>query len=208
MSNEGYITRVMVADDHHATREGLCALLERERNMQVVAQAGDGEEAVALFRVHHPQLTLMDLHMPGLDGLKAAAAILEESPRALIVALTSYDGDARVARAVALGVRSYLLKTSHPSVLKEALHRVLRGEIVVDPRLEQASKTPREPLTNREISVVKLIAQGNPNRDIGLSLNISENTVKARIKSVLIKLGARDRTHAVTLARDRGFLDF
>ena len=208
MSNEGYITRVMVADDHHATREGLCALLERERNMQVVAQAGDGEEAVALFRVHHPQLALMDLHMPGLDGLKAAAAILEESPRALIVALTSYDGDARVARALALGARSYLLKTSHPSVLKEALHRVLRGEIVVDPRLEQTSKTPREPLTNREISVVKLIAQGNPNRDIGLSLNISENTVKARIKSVLIKLGARDRTHAVTLARDRGFLDF
>ena len=203
-----YTTRVMIADDHPATREGLCALLEGEKDVQVIAQAADGQEALSLFRLHRPQVTLMDLHMPGLDGLEAAAAILEESPQALIVALTSYAGDARIARALCLGVRSYILKTSHPSVMRDALHRVLKGEVFVDPRLAKATPAAHDQLTSREISVVKLIAQGNPNRDIGRWLYISEHTVKARIKSVLAKLGARDRTHAVTLARDRGFLDF
>jgi DNA-binding NarL/FixJ family response regulator len=107
-----------------------------------------------------------------------------------------------------LGVRSYILKTSHPSVVREALRRVLGGEIVLDPRLEASAHAPHDPLTSKEISVVKLIAQGNANRDIGRWLNVSEHTVKARVKSVLAKLGARDRAHAVTLARDRGFLDF
>jgi DNA-binding NarL/FixJ family response regulator len=202
-------TRVLLADDHPATREGLRALLERDGDMRVVAQAGDGLEAVSLFRVHRPQLTLMDLHMPHMDGLAAAAAIRAEFPQALIVALTSYAGDARVARALSLGVRSYILKTAHPRDVRDALCRVLAGEIVVEQRLAaEAAHFSRDCLTSREISVVKLIAQGTPNRDIGRSLNVSEHTVKARIKSILSKLGARDRSHAVTLARDRGFLDF
>ena len=201
-------TRVLIADDHPATREGLCALLHREAGFQVVGQAQDGAEAVSLYRLHRPQLTLMDLHMPRMDGLVAAAAILKEFPHALIVALTSYGGDARVARALSQGVRSYILKTAHPKEVRSILHRVLRGEIVVEQRLANPIAFPQDHLTSREISVVKLIAQGIPNREIGVSLNVSEHTVKARIKNILLKLGANDRSHAVTLARDRGFLDF
>lgn len=208
MDYSAQTTCVLIADDHPATREGLCALLEREGNMKVVAHAADGLEAVALFRRHRPHLTLMDLHMPRMDGLAAAAAIREEFPHARIVALTSYEGDARVARALSLGVRSYILKTSHPKDILSALRRVLDGEIVVGQPLARPVLLSRDQLTTREISVVKLIAQGIPNRDIGRSLNVSEHTVKARIKSILSKLGANDRAHAVTLARDRGFLDF
>jgi DNA-binding NarL/FixJ family response regulator len=208
MDNGAETTRVLIADDHPATREGLCALLERERDMKVVAHAADGLEAVALFRRHRPHLTLMDLHMPRMDGLAAAAEIRKEFPDALIVALTSYEGDARVARALSLGVRSYILKTSHPKDVSRALRRVLDGEIVVEQRLARPVLLSRDHLTLREISVVRLIAQGTPNRDIGRSLNVSEHTVKARIRSILSKLGANDRAHAVTLARDRGFLDF
>lgn len=183
-------------------------LVEKEPDMRVVAQAADGTEAVSQFRAHRPVLILMDLQMPGLDGLEAAGAILSESPLTFIVALTSYDGDARVARALSTGVRSYLLKTAHPSVVMDSLRRVLRGEVVVEPRLTQADRPSTDQLTSREISVLKLVAQGNPNRDIGRSLKVSEHTVKARIKSILAKLGANDRAHAVTLARGRGFLDF
>ena len=208
MDNGAETTRVLIADDHPATREGLCALLERERDMKVVAHAADGLEAVALFRRHRPHLTLMDLHMPRMDGLAAAAEIRKEFPDALIVALTSYEGDARVARALSLGVRSYILKTSHPKDVSRALRRVLDGEIVVEQRLAKPVFLSRDHLTLREISVVRLIALGTPNRDIGRSLNVSEHTVKARIRSILSKLGANDRAHAVTLARDRGFLDF
>jgi len=208
MDNGAQTTLVLIADDHPATREGLCALLERERDMKVVAHAADGLEAVALFRRHRPHLTLMDLHMPRMDGLAAAAEIRKEFPDALIVALTSYEGDARVARALSLGVRSYILKTSHPKDVSRALRRVLDGEIVVEQRLAKPVFLSRDHLTLREISVVRLIAQGTPNRDIGRSLNVSEHTVKARIRSILSKLGANDRAHAVTLARDRGFLDF
>lgn len=203
------ITRVLIADDHPATREGLCALLEREQDMKIVAQAADGREAVSLFQAHRPDLTLMDLHMPYMGGLEAAAAIRGEFPQAVIVALTSYEGDARVARALALGMRSYILKTAHPREVRLTLRRVLDGEVVVEQRLASAAVElhPRDWLTMRELSVVKLIAHGKPNRDIGHALNVSEDTIKARIKNILAKLGANDRAHAVTLARDRGFLD-
>jgi DNA-binding NarL/FixJ family response regulator len=210
MENTPPATRILIADDHPATREGLCALLEREEGFKVIAQAGDGMEAVALFREHRPHLALLDLHMPRMDGLEAVAAIREEFPNALLVVMTSYDGDVRVAKALSLGVRSYILKTSHPKDVMSALHRVLDGEVVLEKRLAAkiAASAAQDQLTPREISVIKLIAQGIPNRDIGISLNVSEHTVKARIKNILAKLGANDRTHAVTLARERGFLDF
>jgi DNA-binding NarL/FixJ family response regulator len=210
MASPAHITRILVADDHPTTREGLCAFLEREQDMKVVAQAADGGEAVSLFREHRPELTLMDLHMPRMGGLEAAAAIRSEFPQALIVALTSYEGDVRIARALALGMRSYILKTTHPKDVRLILRRVLNGETVVEQRHAAAALElhPRDYLTARELSVVKLIAHGKPNRDIGHALSVSEDTVKARIKSILAKLGANDRAHAVTLARDRGFLDF
>ena len=210
MGSQVQVTRVMIADDHPTTREGLRGLLEREKDMEVVAEASDGHEAVLLFRIHRPDLTLMDLHMPQMDGLEAVATIRAEFPQALIVALTSYEGDARVARALSLGVRSYILKTLHPRDVRLALRRVLAGEVVVDPRLASAALAlnPRDCLTSRELSVLKLVARGNSNRDIGLALSVSEETIKARIKSILAKLGASDRAHAITLARDRGFLEF
>jgi DNA-binding NarL/FixJ family response regulator len=200
----------MIVDDHPATRDGLCALVERESDMRIVALAADGNEALARFREHQPDLTLMDLQMPGMDGLQAAGAILNESPQALIAVLTSYDGDARVARARSMGIRAYLLKTAHPRAVRDALRRVLEGEVVMDVQTATmgALQPPREQLTSREIDVIKLIALGNPNHDIGRSLHVSVHTVKARIKSLLAKLGAKDRAHAVTLARGRGFLDF
>ena len=150
----------------------------------------------------------MDLQMPRMDGLAAVTAIRQEFPSALIVAVTSYEGDARVARALSLGVRSYILKTSRPKDVEHTLRRVLEGELVVEPPLAETVSFSQESLTSREISVVKLIARGIPNREIGQSLNVSEHTIKARIKNILAKLGANDRAHAVTLARDRGFLDF
>lgn len=202
------LTSVLVADDHPAMRAGLCALVEDQGGMKVVAQAGDGLEAVALYKEHQPQLTLMDLHMPRMNGLEASAAILKEFPQALIIAVTSYDGDARITRALDLGVRSYLLKTAHPRELQQTIQRVLSGEVVVERHLAESLSNSEDRLTPREISVVKLIAQGISNREISQALNVSEHTVKARIKGILAKLGANDRTHAVTLARERGFLDF
>jgi DNA-binding NarL/FixJ family response regulator len=209
MENAPAATHILVADDHPATREGLCALLQREEGFKVVAQAQDGMEAVSLFRTHRPHLALLDLHMPRMDGLEAVAAIRQEFPDALLVVMTSYEGDVRIAKAMSLGVRSYILKTSHPKDVMAALHRVLDGEIVIEKRLAaKVAAAAQDQLTPREISVIKLIAQGTANREIGLELNVSEHTVKARIKSILAKLGANDRTHAVTLARERGFLDF
>jgi DNA-binding NarL/FixJ family response regulator len=199
-------TRVLLADDHPAMREGLVSMLARE-NMDVIAQAADGTEAVRLFDEHRPDLTLMDLQMPLQDGLAATKAILQKYPNALIVVLTSYEGDVRVSRALGAGARSYILKTSSPKEFGDAIRRVLRGDVIVVPPVLAAASRGEDHLTAREISVVKLIAHGVLNRDIGKSLNVSEHTIKARIKSILSKLGANDRSHAVTVARERGYLD-
>jgi DNA-binding NarL/FixJ family response regulator len=199
-------TRVLLADDHPAMREGLVSMLARE-NMDVIAQAADGTEAVRLFDEHRPDLTLMDLQMPLQDGLAATKAILQKYPNALIVVLTSYEGDVRVSRALGAGARSYILKTSSPKEFGAAIRRVLRGDVIVVPPVLAADSCGEDHLTAREISVVKLIAHGVLNRDIGKSLNVSEHTIKARIKSILSKLGANDRSHAVTVARARGYLD-
>jgi two-component system, NarL family, response regulator len=200
-------TRVMIADDHPATREGLCSMLARD-DMDVVAQASDGAEAVRLFGLLKPQLTLMDLHMPGKGGLEAVSEIRQAHPDALIVVLTSYEGDVRVSRALAAGARSYISKTADPQEMRAAIRRVLNGDVLVVPPGLDRTCPPQDCLTSREVSVVKLIAQGIPNRDIGKSLNVSEHTIKARIKSILGKLRANDRSHAVTVARHRGYLDF
>lgn len=182
-------------------------MLERE-NMQVVAQASDGDEAVRLYQVHKPRLTLMDLHMPRVDGLTGAAKILKRDSQALIIVLTSYDGDVRVSRALDAGVRSYLLKTAPPNEFIATIRGVLQGHVVVNPLLLAGFQLADDKLTDKEISVVRLIAQGIPNREIGKSLNVSEHTIKARVKSILAKLCANDRSHAVTIARNRGYLDF
>jgi DNA-binding NarL/FixJ family response regulator len=202
--------RVLIADDHPATREGLHAIVESEGDLRVVAEAGDGHEAVALFMRHSPDLVLMDLQMPGLGGLEAMRLMRREKPNARIVVLTSYPGDARVARALAAGAMSYMLKTVLGKVLLAALRETLAGRSVLDRgvRGDVDSHGARESLSEREIAVLKLASSGHQNTQIARALNVSEHAIKARMKRILCKLDARDRTHAITIARQRGFLDY
>jgi len=202
--------RVLIADDHPATREGLHAIVESEGDLRVVAEAGDGHEAVALFMRHSPDLVLMDLQMPGLGGLEAMRLMRREKPNARIVVLTSYPGDARVARALAAGAMSYMLKTVLGKVLLSALRETLAGRSVLDRgvRGDVDPHTAQESLSEREIAVLKLASSGHQNTQIARALNVSEHAIKARMKRILCKLDARDRTHAITIARQRGFLDY
>ncbi len=201
---------ILLADDHPATREGIRTMLERHEQMRIVAEAGNGEEAVACFRRHQPDVVLMDLQMPKMDGLQAIAAIHAERPDAPIVVLTSYPGDARVSRALTAGAISYLMKTADRAQVFAAIFSALQGKTVLDETVasEIATNGGRESLSWREISVLRLVAQGKQNKDIGRALYVSEHAVKARLKNILAKLKANDRTHAVSIARTRGFLDY
>ena len=210
MLQPGRRIRIVVADDHPLMREGLRCIIEQGGDMSVVAEAGDGAEAIAQFRLHQPDVTLVDLQMPNVDGLSAIGAIRAESPSAAIVVLTTYPGDARVARALALGALSYILKTSTSAeivgVIRDALlgrKNVLGSEVVRNVAAYRGSET----LSEREISVLRLVAVGEQNRRIGAALHVSEQTVKTRMRNILAKLDARDRTHAVTIATRRGFID-
>jgi DNA-binding NarL/FixJ family response regulator len=202
-------TRILIADDHAAIREGLRTMIERQEDLRVVAEANDGSEAIALFRLHKPDLVLMDLQMPNVDGLQATAAIREQQPQVPIVVLTSYPGDARVSRAFSAGAISYLLKTADRTVVIAAIRAGLVGKTLLDPALtyDLCAHKGQEHLSAREVSVLRLVAAGRKNSEIGRSLSVSEDTVKARLKNILAKLDANDRTHAVTIARHRGFLD-
>jgi DNA-binding NarL/FixJ family response regulator len=202
--------RILVADDHPVMREGLRCIIEQGTNLRVVAEAADGAEAIAQFRLHRPDVALIDLQMPNVDGLSAIGAIRGEYPNARIVVLTTYPGDARVAQALALGAMSYILKTSTANDIVTAIRNarcgrknVLGSEVV----REMASYRGTETLSEREISVLRLVAVGEQNRTIGEALNVSEQTVKTRMRNILAKLDARDRTHAVTIAMRRGFID-
>jgi DNA-binding NarL/FixJ family response regulator len=190
-------------------RQGLRAILTQEPDMRVIGEAGDGAEAIARFDQLRPDLTLIDLQMPKVDGLQAIAAIRALEPAALLVVLTTYPGDARVHRALSLGATSYILKTATSDEIASALRAARAGKAVVASTIAHEITTFQgmEDLTTRELSVLRLVAQGNSNRAIGNALNVSEETVKTRIKNILAKLGAQDRTHAVVIAVKRGFLD-
>jgi DNA-binding NarL/FixJ family response regulator len=201
--------RILIVDDHPVMRQGLRAMLEQESDMEVIGEADDGARAIAQFQLLQPDVTLMDLQMPKVDGLQAITTIREFAPAALIVVLTTYPGDARVTRALSLGATSYILKTASSEEIAATLRGALSGKTVVASTIAQdiSAFKGMEPLSARELSVLRLVALGNSNRSIGQALNISEETVKTRIKNILAKLGALDRTHAVTLAVKRGFLD-
>jgi DNA-binding NarL/FixJ family response regulator len=200
--------RVLIAEDHPAMREGLRRVVERDGDMVVVASAGDGMQAVRMYKERQPDITLMDLQLPRLDGLGAVAAIRKISPTASFVVLTSYAGDARVRRALDSGVSAFLLKTTRSTVLLSALREALQGKSMVDPAIAmESSPLAGDQLTTREIDVLKLVAEGDSNARIGVRLSITEHAVKARIKKILQKLDAQDRAHAVTIARQRGFID-
>ena len=210
MFQPGQQVRILVADDHPVMREGLRCIIEQEGDLSVVAEAGDGAAALEQFRLHRPDVALVDLQMPNVDGLGAISAIRAENPAAAIVVLTTYPGDARVSQALALGALSYVLKTATSAEITGAIRDAKLGrKSVLGAEVARNLATYRgsETLSPREISVLRLVAAGQQNRNIGVALNVSEQTVKTRMRNILAKLDARDRTHAVTIAMQRGFID-
>ena len=201
--------RVLIADDHPVMRGGLRAAIESAGDMVVVAEAADGEEAAVQFDAHVPDVVLMDIQMPNVDGLAAIARIRAAHPQARVVVLTTYPGDARVKNALALGALAYLLKTATREEILQALRGAARGRSAVSREVadDVALHACAEMLTAREIAVLELVATGHSNKEIAGRLSVSDDTIKARLQSAMAKLGASDRAHAVTLAVRRGFLD-
>ena len=201
--------RVMAVDDHPLLREGIAAVIREQKDMVLVAEAADGREAIECFRTHHPNITLMDLQMPEVSGIEAIVAIRSEFPQARIIVLTTYTGDTQVMRAMKAGARAYLLKGLLRKELIETIRAVHAGQRRMAPEIaaEVAEHATDDALTAREIDVLRLISGGNANKEIAAQLSITEETVKGYVKNILAKLGAKDRTHAVTIGLKRGVID-
>jgi len=200
--------RVMTVDDHPIFRGGLAALLAAYPDLKLVAEAGNGRQAVELFRVHRPDVTLMDLSMPVMGGVEAIGHIIAEFPDARIIALTTWDGDGDIHRALDAGARGYLLKDVVSHEVADAIRSVHRGGRVLPPAVAQrlAEFTPRIDLTDRELEVLTQMAQGKSNKEIGVALGRTEATVKVHVLHILQKLDAADRTEAVTIGLKRGLI--
>ena len=209
MSTDPKPIRVLTVDDHALLREGIAALVNAESDMKLVAEASNGQEAIEQFRLHRPDVTLMDLQMPGLNGIEAIINICSEFPQARIIVLTTYSGDMQVLRALRAGVRGYILKGHVHRELLEAIRAVHAGKKRIPPEVaaELADHAGDEGLTSRELDVLRLIAAGNANKLIADQLSISEETVKSHVTNILSKLGANDRTHAVTIGLKRGIIE-
>jgi DNA-binding NarL/FixJ family response regulator len=201
--------RVLSVDDHLLLREGVAALLANQADLQLVAEASNGREAIDQFRQHRPDVTLMDLQMPEMNGVDAMIAICEEFPSARIIVLTTYVGDALVLRALKAGARGYLLKSLLRKELLETIRVVHAGQKRIAPAVatELAEHATDDALSPREVDVLRLIAGGNANKVIASQLSITEETVKGHVKNILAKLAANDRTHAVTIGLKRGIID-
>lgn len=201
--------RLLVVDDHPLLREGIAGVLEGEDDLQLVAEAADGDEAVAAFRRHRPDVTLMDLQMPRCGGVDAIIAIRAEFPDARIIVLTTYAGDVQALRALQAGAQGYLLKSSLRKELVDTVRGAMAGRrrIAAEVAGEIAAHAGDTPLSAREIEILRGVAAGNSNKIVAAQLGISEETVKAHMKSILAKLGANDRTHAVTIGLRRGIFD-
>jgi len=209
MSAEAKTIRILTADDHALLRAGVASLVEIEPDMELVAQASTGRDAIEQFRRHRPDITLMDLQMPDISGIEAIIAIRSEFPDARIVVLTTYAGDVQVVRALKAGARGYLLKGNVHTDLLATIRAVHAGQKRIPPEVaaELAMHTAEDELTARELEVLKLIAQGNANKEIAAQLSVREDTVKSHVGNILEKLGANDRTHAVTIGLKRGIID-
>jgi DNA-binding NarL/FixJ family response regulator len=205
----GQTIRILTVDDHQLLREGIAAVLERQEDMTLVAEASNGLEAIEAFRRERPDVTLMDLRMPDMNGIEAIAAIRAEFPNARIIVLTTYAGDVQAASALKAGAAGYLLKSLVRKELIETIRAVHSGKRRVPPEIatEIAEHVADDALTEREVEVLRSVAAGKSNKRIAAELDISEETVKTHMKSILPKLDASDRTHAVTIALKRGILD-
>jgi DNA-binding NarL/FixJ family response regulator len=203
------LIRVLVVDDHVMVRDGISALLNRQTDMEVIGEASNGAEAIAMFRQLAPDVTLMDVQMPGVGGVEAIAEIRRIATDARILVLTTYPGDANAVRALRAGAAGYLLKNGIRSELVDAIRSVHLGRRAVSADIahELAAHALDEPLTQREIAILRLVADGHANKQIAERLNLSVETIKAQLKTIFSKLGVHDRTHAVTLAARRGYID-
>lgn len=209
MASSPNVIRILAADDHPLLRKGIAALVNGEPDMKLIAEASNGEEAVAKFRLHRPDVTLMDLQMPGINGIEAISCILGEFPGARVIVFTTYRGDAQVTGALRAGARAYLLKENVHLQLLEIIRTVHEGRKRIPPEIasELAEHAGEGGLSVREIEVLRLIAAGNSNKQIADRLSIGEGTVKTHVTNILSKLSASDRTHAVTIGLKRGIID-
>lgn len=209
MSTSTQLIRILAADDHPVFRNGIAALVATQPDMQLVSQASNGKEAVQQFRTHRPDITLMDLQMPVMNGLEAMAEILAAFPEARIIVLTTYTGDVQVLRAMKTGARGYLLKSLLDKELLDTIRAVHSGKkaLSAEASYELAEHSTDETLTPAEVDVLRLIAAGNANKEIAARLSVTEDTVKGRVKNILAKLRANDRTHAATIGIKRGIID-
>lgn len=200
--------RVLIADDHVMVREGLAAMIGRQADMTVIGEAANGREAVALWRQHRPDVTLLDLRMPVLDGVGAINAIRQQEVSARVVMLTTFDTDSDIARAIKAGAKGYLLKDSQREELLECIRKVHGGETCIPPALvaKLAAGMSSPDLTGRELDVLSLLARGKSNKEIGTNLYISETTVKSHLRSIFTKLNVLSRTEAITAANRRGLV--
>jgi DNA-binding NarL/FixJ family response regulator len=200
---------ILSVDDHPLLREGIAAVLQEEEDIALIGEATNGMEAIESFRAHRPDVTLMDLQMPGMNGIDAIIEIRREFPNARFIVLTTYQGDAQALRALKAGASGYLLKNMLRKNLADTIRSVHAGKRCIPPEIaaELADHVTEDALTEREVQVLRAVAMGNSNKIIAGRLNVSEATVKGHMKSILSKLAANDRTHAVTIAMRRGFID-
>jgi len=208
LDNAGRI-RILTVDDHPLLREGVASMINAEPDMQIVAEADSGAEAIKQFRSHRPDVTLMDLQMPGMNGVDAIKAIRDEFDDARIIVLTTYTGDVQVLQALKAGAAGYLLKSALRTELLNAIRAVHIGQRHVSASIasEIAQHVGEVALSERELEVLRKVAAGNSNKQVAAQLGISEDTAKAHMKNILSKLNANDRTHAVTIAVKRGIID-
>jgi len=208
VSSEHALIRILVVDDHPIVRQGIAVLVGTQPDMSLVAEASNGREAIQQFRAHRPDVTIMDLQMPEMTGLDALATIRGEFPDARIIVLTTYTGDVQILRALKSGACGYLLKNTFHKELVDTIRAVHAGKKTLSPEVSYqiAEHSTDDALTPSEISVLTLIAAGNANKQIADQLSITEETVKSRVKNILSKLGAHDRTHAAVIGLKRGII--
>ena len=201
--------RILTVDDHPVVRQGIAGMVAVESDMILVGEASNGREAIQQFRAHHPDITLMDMQMPEMNGLDALIAIRNESAEAKVIMLTTYTGDVQILRALKAGAHGYLLKSTLHRDLLDTIRSVYAGKKALSPEAsyEIAEHGTDDALTPREIDVLRLIAAGNSNKRAADKLSIAEASVKSHVENILSKLGANDRTHAVTIALKRGIID-